>query len=141
MSPKDTWPELLIERLEGYACGIIGTTMVIAGGGSDWTKEYLKSTELVDLATKTTRRGPDMHQKRAWFHLLQVQSSPNDPIMLLALGGFNGEQINMVHQHPLAVEGWSPGMGNWTEVTQLSKPRYKFGAFPLDKNLICRSSG
>ena len=137
--PDDTWPELLMERNSGYACGVLGTTMVIAGGSAEWSRDYLKSTELVDLAAKTTRRGPDLRQTRAWFHLLPIQISPEDPPMLLALGGYADSQIQSNFR--LAVEGWTQEAGNWTEVAQLSKARYRFGAFPLDKNLICPSTG
>ncbi len=56
--PEDTWPELLIERVYGYACGVIGTAMVIAGG-EQWSGSYLKSTELVDLATRASRHASD----------------------------------------------------------------------------------
>ena len=137
--PNDTWPELLIGRHSGYACGVLGTTMVIAGGSAEWSRDYLKSTELVDLVAKTTRRGPDLGQTRAWFHLLPVQISPEDPPMLLALGGYADSQIQSNFR--LAVEGWTQEAKNWTEVAQLSKARYRFGAFSFDKNLICPSTG
>ena len=133
--PEDTWPELLIERVYGYACGVIGTTMVIAGG-EQWSGSYLKSTELVDLATRTSKQGPDMLQTRAWFHLIPI-TPESSQLTLLALGGY--EEIEPASPSAdidrLTVEGWTPEMGNWTKVAQLSKPRYKFGAFALDKDL------
>ena len=137
--PEDTWPELLIKRHSAYACGVVGTTMVIAGGSAEWSRDFLKSTELVDLSTKTTRQGPDMLQTRAWFHLIPInmaswQPEP-PPFTLLALGGYADSQSP--DNYRLTVEGWTPETANWTDVGQLSKPRYRFGAFALDKDLIC----
>ena len=135
--PEDTWPELLIRRDSGYACGVIGTTLVIAGGSAEWSRDYLKSTELVDLATKTTRQGGDMLQTRAWFHLIPI-SIPNlqrsQQFTLLALGGYADSQSP--ENYRISVEGWTPET-NWTDLELLGKPRYRFGAFALDRDSFC----
>ena len=135
--PEDTWPELLIKRHSGYACGVIGTTMVIAGGSAEWSRDYLKSTELVDLASKTTRQGGDMLQTRAWFHLIPI-SFPNlqrsQQFTLLALGGYADSQSP--ENYRISVEGWTPET-NWTDFELLGKPRYRFGAFALDRDSFC----
>ena len=125
--------------VRAFACGVLGTTMVIAGGSAKWGTDYLRSTELVDLVAKRTGRGPDLHQTRAWFQLLPIQLSPEDPLMLPALGGYAESQIQSNFR--LEVEGLRQEAKNWEEVAQLSKARYRFGAFPLNKNLICPSTG
>ena len=77
-----------------------------------------------------------MLQTRAWFHLIPINLEASQ-LTLLALGGY--EEIEpaspSADKDRLTVEGWTPETGNWTKVAQLSKARYRFGAFALDKDL------
>ena len=70
----DTWPNLLGKWRRSFGCGVANNKLIVAG--PDIT------TEIVDIDTKTTRRGPDMLERRKWFQLLPVVGSDSKPTLL-----------------------------------------------------------
>ena len=126
--PEDTWPNLLSRRFSGFGCAVVGSTLVVAGGGSG---DDRKTTEIIDLETKAIRHGQDMLGIREWFQLFTVVSPGSKPT-LLALGGWSGSSMLRT------VEEWDPESETWREAEgELVQARSDYGAVVLDKSLVC----
>merc|ERR1719391_713822 len=69
-SPENTYPELQDQRHGSYGCAKLGNKVIIAGGFSG--NNQLKTTEIVDLDTKTVYYGGDLQQARKGFQLATV---------------------------------------------------------------------
>ena len=108
-------------------CAVVGTKLVIAGGSGDGG--YQRSTEIVNLETRSIEYGEDMLQKRAWFHLLPIFNSGQS--LLWAVSGWSGGGFLST------VEQWNPETGFWTETGQLIQRRGDFGAVAVDQNMFC----
>ena len=126
--PADTWPNLLSRRYMGHGCAVIGSTLVVAGGGSG---DARKTTEIIDLETKAIRHGQDMLGIREWFQLFTVVSPGSKPT-LLALGGWSGSSMLRT------VEEWDPESETWREAEgELVQARSDYGAVVVEKSLVC----
>ena len=124
----DTWPNLLGTWRRSFGCGVVNKKVIVAG--PDIT------TEIIDIDTKTTRRGPDMVERRKWFQLLPVVESDSKSI-LAAVGGYQaGPGVPAIHMK--AVEKWDPVSETWRETEhQLVAGRIRYGAVTVDKALVC----
>ena len=128
--PADTWPNLLSRRYMGHGCAVIGSTLVVAGGGSG---DARKTTEIIDLEAKTVRRGQDMLGIREWFQLFTV-ASPGSKPSLLAVGGW----ISSVRDTLKTVEEWDPETETWREANgELMQARSDYGAVVVDNAVVC----
>ena len=65
--PKEKWPQLQVYRKWWPGCGVLKNFFVVAGGNDG--DNYLKSSEIINLATKTISFGGEMEKKRMWFQL------------------------------------------------------------------------
>ena len=114
----------------GHGCAVIGTTLVVAGGGSG---DARKTTEIIDLEAKTIRRGEDMLGIREWFQLFTV-ASPGSKPSLLAVGGWNSG----VRDTLKTVEEWDPETETWREANgELMQARSDYGAVVVDNAVVC----
>ena len=110
------WPQLQTSR-ESPACNKIDNYLVIAGGYG------LRSTELLNLVTRTIENARDLNFPRSYFHLTTIIRKGQQ--MLLALGEDTVEQF------------W-PNNKTWTVVpTGMKDARIMFGAVVVKKSVIC----
>ena len=128
--PAGTWPDLLTFR-RGLGCTVMGRTLVIAGGLGG-----LKTTETLQLDTKTIAYGPSMATPRWAFHLATILPGPR----VLAVGGEDyGEYYGDFY--------WTSGNvmdsveelvdGTWMEAAPMETRRSIYGAVVIPKGLVC----
>ena len=122
------WPTLTTSRYQG-GCAKTGNKVIIAGGHSSGA--YHKSTEVLDIETRTISTGGDMASPRAYFNLATVNSEGRD--RLFALGGLNGKWS------VATVEEWVEGSSTWKEAERLTQRRHHFAVAAVPKNMICPS--
>ena len=92
------------------------------------TGNLLKSTEIIDLETKTISFGGEMEKKRAFFHLLSIGES------LFALGGIPSH----ARYHYLAdVEEFVEETGTWKPAKSLDGKRASYGGVAVTRDLVC----
>ena len=101
---RDAWP----------GCAVVGNKFIVAGG-EDKNGNSLKSTEIIDLHTRSVIAGAGMEKPRGWFHLLLIRGT------LYALGG---QYKYDEGDHYLAdVEEFVEETGTWKPATSLSGER------------------
>jgi len=125
------WPQLQTSRTNNPGCSKIENYIVIAGGyGSD--SETLRSTELLNLSTRTIAYADDMNAPRRYFHMATI--TRNGQQLILALGGYSGSsRLNSVEQ-------FNPSNNTWTLApTTMQEARNSHGAVPLTRAMICTS--
>ena len=122
-------------------CAKISGKVVIAGGitppasNSDFPH---KSTEVLDLETKTIKYGQDLNTGRRGFHLLTITVEGMDRVW--ALGGTGGTDEEPAYP-PLfdSIEEFDPTYSTWRVLeAKLAEGRAYFGAVLLPQNMICQ---
>ena len=105
---------------------------MVAGG------RYLKTTEVIDLSSRTVTAGPEMLEARDNLQLAVLPAPGGAGGRVLALGG---RQPGRTDVHVLAtVEQWVPGPGGtstWRLLDPLEERRSSFGAVALPARLVC----
>lgn len=122
------WPRLQTSRTANPGCSKIGNNIVIAGGHN--SGQFLRSTELLDLSTKSLVYAGDLNSPRGYFHLATIKSDGQK--LLLAFGGYTGSSyLNSVEQ-------FNPNNNTWTLApTTMVEARRQFGAVVLSSRMIC----
>ena len=123
------WPQLLTTRYFRPGCARIGMKIVIAGGssGSIWTTH--RSTEIVDIETRTIQYAGDLNTARRYFHILSITTAGSE--RTFALGG----------KGPLdSVEELDPDTWTWNTIPEkLAEIKGFFGAVALPRSLVCQA--
>ena len=121
------WPQLLTNRRKGPGCARIGQRVIIAGGHS---VEVERSTEVLNLETRTIEYAQDLNTPREYFHVVSITSEGVE--RTFALGGYD------FSIYLDSVEELDPETLIWRESTlSLVERRYQFGAVELPKSLVC----
>jgi hypothetical protein len=131
--PAGTWPDLLSAR-SSQACAATQGLVVVAGGYGGG--RHLKTTEVINVVSKSITAGPELQQARRYFQLVVLPAAAGGE-RLLALGGryFAGGWRDLA-----TVEEWLPGPGGtsaWRHVTPLSGRKAFFGAMVVPEALVC----
>jgi hypothetical protein len=133
--PADTWPDLLTPR-SGQACAAIQGLVVVAGGYG--AGRYLKTTEIINVASRSITYGPELQQARQYFQLVALPAAAGGGReRVLALGG---RYFQNGWQDLDTVEEWEPGLGGssaWRQVTPLKAKKAFFGAMVVPEALVC----
>jgi len=121
------WPRLQTSRTSRPGCSKIENYIVIAGG---WGSGTLRSTEVLNLSTRTIVYAGDMNSPRGWFHMATI--TRNGQQLILAFGGYSGSSnLN-------SVEMFNPSNNTWTLApTTMQGAKSSFGAVPLTRAMIC----
>lgn len=119
---KTTWPQLQVSRKYQPGCAVLGTNRFIVAGG--YNGNYLKSTEIINLETKTIEFGGEMEKPRGYFHLLSISGS------IHALGGRKGGSL-------ADVEEFVEEPGTWKPATSLPGGRSQYGGLAVNLDLVC----
>jgi len=116
-----TWPSLQSARYY-HGCAVVGSTAVIAGGDSK--DDWLASTELFNLESKTRIPGGVLQSARA-VHLVTVGS---------------GSQLRILAFGYSRVEEWMEETDTWREAGRLQEYRYSeyMGAVAVPEGLVCK---
>ena len=127
------FPQLQTRRTNQPGCSKIGDQVVIAGGrdGSTW----LRSTEILDLSTKTIVYAGDLNSPRAYFHMATI--TMNGEQMLFAFGGSDENWASLN-----SVERFNTNNNTWTLApTSMEEARDSFGAIVLPQEILCPMQG
>jgi len=119
--PAGTWPDLLTHRRDQPGCAVVGRTLIIAGG---WRGTTHRTTETLDLDSRTISPGPSMASYRQQFHLVTLPGP-----RLLAMGGTD------VSTTLASVEELVDGA--WVEAASLEGRRGSYGAVAVSEGLVC----
>ena len=96
------------------------------------TGTYLKSTEILDLVTRTISYAGDMNSPRRMFHL--ATTTLGGSTTLLAIGGDSRNP----HPPQASVEQFHPNNNSWTLVPNtLRKGRTHFAAVVVLQDMVC----
>ena len=96
------------------------------------TGTYLKSTEILDLVTRTISYAGDMNSPRRMFHL--ATTTLGGSTTLLAIGGDSRNP----HPPQASVEQFHPNNNSWTLVPNtLRKGRTHFAAVVVLQEMVC----
>jgi hypothetical protein len=128
--PAGTWPDLATARFSSGCVAIEGLVVVVGG----WADGALKTTEIINIATKTVSFGPELKQARAFFHLAVLPVPGGQRDRVLALGGYYYDGF---HNHLDSVEEWLPGTSTWQAVTGLQEARNDYGVALISEALVC----
>ena len=120
------WPQLKVSRDNWPGCAVVGNKFIVAGG-EDNDDNYLKSTEIIDLHTRSIITGGGMEKPRGFFHLLSIRGT------LHALGGGNSTLGGSAED----VEEFVEETGTWKPATSLSGKRSHYGGVAVNLDLIC----
>ena len=115
-------------RTSWPGCAVVGNKFIVAGG-EDKNGNSLKSTEIIDLLTRSIIAGAGMEKPRGWFHLLSISGT------LHALGGLSYYDGN--ENYLAGVEEFVEETGTWKPATSLSGARSKYGGVAVNLDLIC----
>ena len=151
-SDTNAYPKLRTSRDAWPGCARLGSKVIISGGG--WkdggtsnkptrinidgdpifgTWQSHKSTEILDLTTKTLTSGGDMMEPRRMFHILNLDNK------LVAIGGVDNSGWVSGNPSSSSVEEWDPSTSTWSKSeTRLSEERATFGAVVVSEELVCR---
>ena len=114
-------------RTSWPGCAVVGNKFIVAGGVDDYYND-LKSTEIIDLHTRSIIAGGGMEKPRSYFHLLSIRGT------LYALGGQNYDEI---YSNLADVEEFVEETGTWKPATSLSGARSDYGGVAVNLDLIC----
>ena len=123
------YPQLQTYRGRQPGCGKIGDQVVI-GGGRDSSYQFLRSTEVLDLSTRTIVYAGDLNSPRAYFHMATITVN-GEQIMF----AFGGADENWTTQN--SVEQFDPKNNTWTLTTSMEESRYQFGAVAVAREHAC----
>jgi len=121
------WPTLETWR-DGHSCTKHGNKVILAGGRNR-DKEYLQSTLVLDITTRTISTGGPMASPRAWFNLATISRGGRDTTFALA-GYSPSGRLN-------SVEEWEEESSTWKAAGNLDTARTRFGVVTIPKNIIC----
>ena len=120
------WQQLHLSR-RGPGCGVVNGKFIVAGGYSPG--KYWKSTEIVDLKSRTVAFGEDMAKRRGWFQILSIKGS------LFAIGG---HFVSQNKEYYLAeVEEFDDETGAWKLAKSLPGKRFDYGGVAVNRALVC----
>ena len=124
---KTTWPQLQVSR-EDMGCALLGTNRFIVAGGYAGGNNNLKSTEIINIESKTIEFGGEMEKPRGYFHLITISGS------IHALGGryYDGGWIFLAD-----VEEFVEETGTWKPATSLPGRRWLYGGLAVNLDLVC----
>ena len=129
---KETWPQLQEHRKNWPGCGVVNGKFVIAGGlGDDDHFKARKTTEIIDLRSKTIEFAGEMSKTRMEFHLLPING------VLFALAGNGYVPENNAHTYIMEVEEFVEESRTWKPATSLPSGRNNHGGVALNKELVC----
>ena len=112
--------------LPGIAhCAVVGSRIIVAGGGYDGTR----TTEVLNLGTKTISHGPDMIKPRNRLYLITLQGSRT-----LALGGQYKDGSSWIYLDE--VEELMED-NTWRVVGRLEVARSSSGGLAVPTSLVC----
>ena len=101
--------------------------MIIAGG---YSSEVERSTEVLNLETRTIEYAQDLNTPREYFHV--VTTTTEGVEITFALGGYDFSiYLDSVEELDLETLIWRESPLNLVE------RRYQFGAVELPKSLVC----
>ena len=126
---ETTWPQLQVWRDAWPGCAVVGNKFIVAGGVDDYYND-LKSTEIIDLHTRSIIAGGRMEKPRIFFHLLSIRGT------LYALGGGNHDG-HWTWNYLADVEEFVEETGTWKPATSLSGARSDYGGVAVNLDLIC----
>ena len=119
------FPQLQAKRRYRPGCSKIGDQVVIAGG-YDNIPGYLRSSEVLDLTTRTIVYAGDMNSARTYFHMATI--TMNGEQTVLAFGGYGGG-IGSIGSILNSVEQFNTNNNTWTLApTSMEEARYYYGA-------------
>ena len=125
------WPQLQTIRYGWHGCSKIDGKVVIAGGFNGiGNGEYLRSTEVLDVATRMIEYGEDLTTPRESFHIVTIRRQGIE--RALAVGGYDGSSsLDSVEEFDPDTLTWNPVEAN------LLERKSSFGATALPQKLIC----
>ena len=124
------WPSLQTERGMYTGCALINNKIIIAGGWSGST--YHRSSEVLDLSTKTITLVGDMNSPRGCSLATTILGGATH---LFAIGGRSESSWSSILN---SVEEFHPSNKSWTmSPTSLGETRYSYGAAVVPKDTVC----
>ena len=121
------WGRLQTSRSAYPGCAKVGNKLIITGGSK---KGFLKTTEVVDIASRTSSTGGDMAIPRTYFELATISGERR--LTTFALGGRTSSDETVD-----TVEEWEEETSTWKAFGRLSKARRNFGVVAVQKEVIC----
>ena len=124
------WPRLQTYRDDQPGCALTNDNKVVIAGG--WTSgTYLKSSEVLDLATRKITNSGDMTSSRRFFHL--ATTTLGGETKIFAFGG-----RSTISTFVDSVEHFHPNNNSWTLApTTLKEKRGNFGRVVVGVETIC----
>ena len=131
------WPLLQTSRTGNPGCSKIQNYIAIAGGYNSDQSEYLRSTELLNLSTRTIVYAGDLNSPRAYFHMATLTN--NEQQLILAFGGRRsaGPGASWANSEN-SVEQFFPSNNTWSLMsTTMEEARGYFGAVTVQRKTLC----
>ena len=105
--------------------------MIAAGYNSG---QYLRSTEVLDLSTKSLVYAGDLNSGRFHFHMATITRDGQQ--LLLAFGGYTGPSSYLT-----SVEQFNPNNNTWTLApTTMVEARWEYGATVIPARMVCHTN-
>lgn len=144
------WPSLKTPRYH-HACALMNNKVIVAGGIgykdglTHGILSVLKSTEIIDLATRSISSGDDLKVARHQFGMVTVGKLDNQ--MVLAFGGFDTVGFN-IDDFTAKDKDWGVISSvekledkTWVEaVKKLKESKSNFGFVAVNVKPICRGA-
>ena len=124
------WPSLQTSRTE-CGCALTADNKVVIAGGFLRNHGYLKSSEVLDLATRKITNGGDMTSPKGYFHLATI--TLGGATKIFAIGGDSGSS----HVNHVAEE-FHIANNSWTMApTTLAEEKGFFGQVVIQLERVC----
>ena len=127
-STWSSWPSLVLAR-KGHACIKTGHRVIVAGGETSYGA-VTRTTEIINLETKTVSLAGDMASPRTPFGMFEVGYSGNSVVLT-----FGGSNLNF---SATTNEEFDPTTSKWRPSPAVMDPKVYFSAVTVEANLVCK---
>ena len=128
------WPATFKYERHACACHKVGDTVVVAGGYWGGVPGF-KSTEVLDINSRTIREAGDTATPRMFFGFLEMGLS--DRTLILTFGGAKNDWGK---EESSVLQEWNPKSNNWTFSPSVLTTRDSFSSVSLKANLVCKAA-
>ena len=131
-SSWSSWPSLAQKR-RGHAC-IKTANLVIVAGGMVAMGDITRTTEVINLETKTLCLAGQMASPRYLFGIIEVGFAGRSVVLTFGHYGYNSPAT----KEDSLLQEFNPTTSSWQPSPAVMDPKYHFSAVTVEASLVCK---